>query len=401
VHQDEVGRYVELVDDAARNGEPFERRIQLAVTAILLSPHFLFRVELDPPGFAPGQVRSLDDFELASRLSYFLWSSMPDEELFRLAQQGKLHEDGVVEAQARRMLKDPRSRALVDNFAAQWLQLRSLRTATRDPARYPGYDLPLRGAMRRESELFFEAVMREDRSVLEFLDADFTFVNDRLAAHYGLPPVAGGQFRRVALVGDRRGGLITQASVLTVTSNPTRTSPVKRGKWVLEQILGAPPPPPLPNVPELSESSRGTRPSTLRQRLEEHRANPSCANCHAKMDPIGFGLENFDATGAWRTREGSLPIDASGSLPSGQTFRGPEGLKAFLMSRKDDFARCLTRKMMTYALGRGLGPADRAAVDRVVAALARDGYRFSSLVVGVVKSDPFRKRVASNTGVEP
>ncbi len=399
--EEEVERYLGLVDDAESNREPFERRIQVAVTAILLSPHFLFRVELDPPGFAAGQVRALDDFELGSRLSYFLWSSMPDEELFRLAQQGRLHEDGVLEAQARRMLKDPKSRALVDNFAAQWLQLRSLRTATRDPARFPGYDLPLRGAMRRESELFFEAVMREDRSILSFLDADFTFVNDRLAAHYGLSPVPQGQFYRVPLSGGRRGGLITQASVLTVTSNPTRTSPVKRGKWVLEQILGTPPPPPLPNVPELSEGTGGARATTLRQQLEAHRANPSCANCHAKMDPIGFGLENFDATGAWRTRDGSLPIDASGSLPSGRSFVGPEGLKAFLMGRKDDFARCLTRKMLTYALGRGVGPADRAAVDRAVTNLARDGYKFSRLVVEVVRSDPFRKRAAGIAGDEP
>jgi hypothetical protein len=401
VRAEEVERYLALADDAARNGETFERRIQLAVTAILLSPHFLFRVELDPPGSAGGQVRPLDDFELASRLSYFLWSSMPDEELFRLARQGRLHEDGVLEAQARRMLKVAKARALVDNFAVQWLQLRGLRTAARDPARFPRYDAPLRAAMREESERFFETILFEDRSVLEFLDADFTFVNDRLAAHYGLPPVDGSKFRRVALTDDRRGGLITQASVLTVTSNPTRTSPVKRGKWVLEQILGAPPPPPLPDVPELSEGAKDDRPSTLRQRLEAHRANPNCANCHAKMDPIGFGLENFDATGAWRTRDGSLPIDASGSLPSGPSFRGPEGLKAFLMAREDEFARCLTQKMLTYALGRGLGPADREAVDRAVVALARDGYRFSRLVVEVVKSDPFRKRSADTAGGNP
>jgi Protein of unknown function (DUF1592)/Protein of unknown function (DUF1588)/Protein of unknown function (DUF1587)/Protein of unknown function (DUF1585)/Protein of unknown function (DUF1595)/Ca-dependent carbohydrate-binding module xylan-binding/Planctomycete cytochrome C len=398
---EEVDRYLALVEDAASNGENFERRIQLVVTAILLSPHFLFRVELDPPGFVAGQVRPLDDFELASRLSYFLWSSMPDPELFRLARQGKLHDEAELEAQARRMLKDPKSRALVDNFAAQWLQLRALRTAARDPARFPRFDLPLRGAMRRESELFFEAVMREDRSVRDFLDADFTFVNERLADHYGLPGVSGGEFRRVQLGDDRRGGLITQASVLTVTSNPTRTSPVKRGKWVLEQILGAPPPPPLPNVPELSEGAQGPQRSTLRQRLEAHRANPSCANCHAKMDPIGFGLENFDATGAWRMRDGSMSIDASGRLPSGQTFRGPEGLKAFLLSHKDEFARCLTQKMLTYALGRGLGPADREAVDRAVAALSSDGYKFSRLVVEVVKSDPFCKRAGDARERDP
>jgi hypothetical protein len=398
VRAEEVEPYLTLVNDAARNGERFERRMQLAVTAILLSPHFLFRVELDPQGFGAGQVRPLDNFELASRLSYFLWSSMPDEELFRVARQGTLGDDAVLESQARRMLIDPKSRALVENFAAQWLQLRALRTAARDPARFPGFDLPLRAAMRRESELFFETVMREDRSILEFLDADFTFVNERLASHYGLAEVSGTQFRRVRLGDDRRGGLITQASVLTVTSNPTRTSPVKRGKWVLEQILDAPPPPPLPNVPELSDGAKGTERLTVRQRLEAYRANPSCANCHAKMDPIGFGLENFDATGAWRMSDGSMPIDATGHLPSGHSFHGPEGLKAFLLSRREEFARCLIRKLLTYALGRGLDPPDGAAVDRAVAALSNDGYRFSRLVVEVVKSDPFRKR-AGDPGV--
>ena len=374
--------------------------MQLAVTAILVSPHFLFRVELDPQGFAAGQVRPLDNYELASRLSYFLWSSMPDEELFRLARQGTLGEDSVLEAQARRMLKDPKSRALVDNFAGQWLQLRP---CERPPATPLGSrDSTCRSvAPWRKSELFFEAVMREDHSVLKFLDAEFTFVNERLANHYGITGVSGTQFRRVRLGDDRRGGLITQASVLTVTSNPTRTSPVKRGKWVLEQILGTPPPPPLPNVPELSEDARATQRLTLRQRLEAHRANPSCANCHAKMDPLGFGLENFDATGTWRTSDGSMPIDAAGRLPSGQSFHGPEGLKAFLLGRKDEFARCLTQKSLTYALGRGLGPADRAAVDRVVAALSSDGYKFSRLVVEVVKSDPFRKRAADVRKGEP
>ncbi|HEX8203613.1 MAG TPA: DUF1592 domain-containing protein [Isosphaeraceae bacterium] len=387
---EEVERLTRFVALAEGDGEPFERGIQLAVQAVLVSPQFLFRVELDPAGGSPGATRPLDDYELASRLSYFLWSSMPDEELFELARKGQLHEDATLEAQARRMLKDGKARSLVENFAGQWLQIRNLKTAMPDRTRFPGFDEPLRAAMLRETELFFESVVREDRSLLDLLDARDTFLNERLARHYGIGGVQGEEFRQVQLKDDRRGGVLTQASVLTVTSNPTRTSPVKRGKWILEQILGTPPPPPPPDVPDLKEEKKPT--GSVRQRLEQHRANPSCAVCHARMDPLGFGLENFDATGAWRDRDGSFPIDASGTLPSGRSFSGPGQLKAILLDRKEEFARCLTEKMLTYALGRGLEDPDRCVVERIVAELARDRYRFSRLVLGVVRSDPFRNR---------
>jgi hypothetical protein len=389
--KEEVERYLRLVDLAASHGEGFERRIQIAVQAILVSPHFLFRVELDPWRLSAGESRSLNDYEVASRLSYFLWSSMPDDALFQAAKEGSLRGDAALEAQVSRMLKDPKARALVENFAGQWLQLRNLRTSTPDPALFPSFDLALRSSMRQESELFFEAVLKEDRSILDFLDSDYTFVNARLARHYGISGVHGG-FQKVALKDGRRGGVLTQASVLTVTSNPTRTSPVKRGKWVLEQLLGTPPPPPLPDVPKLPDDKEGTTGTTLRQKMESHRRNPSCASCHARMDPIGFGLENYDATGAWRTLDGKFPIDVSGTLPSGQSFRGPDGLKGILVGKRDDFARCLTRKMFTYGLGRGLEAHDTMYVDRIVAALAKDGYKFSRLIVEIVKSEPFRKR---------
>jgi hypothetical protein len=393
----EVDRLAQFVELAKKSGDSFEKGIQLALEAMLVSPHFLFRVEVDrvrrpqgqqqPP---PGSVRPLNDYELASRLSYFLWSSLPDEELFRLAGEGKLHEDATLEAQALRMMKDPKAKALTEDFADQWLQVRNLKTVTPDPKLFPAFDDALRAAMLRETELFFEAIMAEDRSVLDFLDADFTFVNEKLARHYGLSDVKGDEFRRVTVPGDRRGGVLTLASVLTITSNPTRTSPVKRGKWILEQILGTPPPPPPPDVPELKEDVVLT--GTLRQRMEQHRSNPSCASCHSRMDALGFGFENYDAVGAWREKDGSFAIDPAGTLPSGETFAGPAELKKVLKKRQAEFARCLTGKMMTYALGRGLDYPDRCAVDRVVDGLAQDQYRFSRLVLGIVKSDPFRKR---------
>jgi mono/diheme cytochrome c family protein len=387
---EEVERLVAFVTRAEQDGDRFERGIQLAVQAILISPQFLFRVELDPTGEASEAARPLNDYELAARLSYFLWSSMPDEELFGLARQGTLHADATLEAQARRMLEDPKARALVEDFAGQWLQIRNLKTVTPDRTRFPAFDEPLRAAMLQETELFFETIVREDRGILDLLDADDTFLNERLARHYGIAGVKGDQFRRVTLKDHRRGGVLTQASVLTVTSNPTRTSPVKRGKWILEQILGAPPPPPPPDVPELKDETQ--RAESLRQRMEQHRANPSCASCHARMDPLGFGLENYDAVGAWRDRDDSFPIDASGTLPSGQSFRGPGQLKEILKARRAEFARCLTEKLLTYALGRGLDLQDRCVVDRIVTDLARQQYRFSRLVLGIVRSDPFRKR---------
>ena len=290
------------------------------------------------------------------------------------------------------MLKDAKAHALVENFAGQWLQLRNLKLVSPDPKRFPAFDETLRGAMQKETELFFEFIWRENRIVLEFIDADYSFLNHKLASLYGIDGVEGEQFRRVTLTGKQRGGLLSQASVLTITSNPTRTSPVKRGKWVLENILGAPPPPPPPNVPQLKEG-KGALAGSLRQRMEQHRADPNCASCHQRMDPIGFGFENFDGIGAWREMDGEFAIDASGQLVSGETFNGPAELKALLLARKrDDFIRCLTRKMLTYALGRGFEYYDKCAVDQISKKLAKDQYRFSTLILEIVKSTPFQMR---------
>jgi mono/diheme cytochrome c family protein len=357
----EVARLVRFVDMARANGESFERGIQLAVEAVLVSPQFLFRVELGPQGVQkknqfvkPPNPAPVTDFELASRLSYFLWSSMPDDELFALARNGKLREGDNLDKQVARMLRDRKAQSLVENFADQWLQIRNLKNVNPDRTRFPTFDEALRTAMQKETELFFEAVIREDRSVLDLIDADFTFLNERLARHYGIPGVKGEAFQRVALKDGIRGGLLTQASILTVTSNPTRTSPVKRGKWILEQVLGAPPPPPPPDVPILKDDRDGPLKGSLRQRMEQHRANPSCASCHSRMDPLGFGFENFDAIGAWREKDGEYAVDASGVLPSGQTFQGPKALKAILKAKDKDFCRALTEKLLTYALGRGV-----------------------------------------------
>ncbi len=395
----DVGRLMKFVDLAEQNGDSFERGIQLAVEAVLVSPQFLFRVELGrrPQGAnnrgngqKPPEAIPIGEFELASRLSYFLWSSMPDEELSSLARSEKLRVGDNLEKQVVRMLADPKSKALVENFADQWLQIRNLKTVNPDRERFPTFDDALRGAMMRETEMFFGAIIHEDRSVLDLIDADFTFVNERLAKHYGITGVSGDAFRRVALKDGQRGGILTQASVLTVTSNPTRTSPVKRGKWILEQILGTPPPPPPADVPELDAQAKLS--GSLRQRMEQHRANPSCASCHARMDPLGFGFENFDAIGAWRTTDSGAPVDSSGVLPSGQTFRGPKELKAILKARDKEFARCLAEKLLTYALGRGVEYLDTCALDKIVDGTAKDEFRFSRLVLEIVKSDPFQKR---------
>jgi len=390
VKPDEVDRLVGLVTQAESQGDSFDKGIQLALQAVLVSPHFLFRIELDPRPRDEQAIHSINDFELASRLSYFMWSSMPDEALFDLARQNKLHEEKVLEDQVRRMLKDPKAHALVENFAGQWLELRSLKNASPDPELFPNFDEDLRSAMQRESELFFEALVREDRSILDFVDADFTFLNERLARHYGIPGVKGDQFQRVHLTGDQRGGILTQASILTVTSNPTRTSPVKRGKWILDNILGTPPPPPPPDVPVLKEGKELT--GTLRQRMEQHRANPSCAVCHQRMDPLGFGFENFDAVGAWRTLDGKFPVDPAGVLPDGKSFKGPKELKAILKGKEEQFRRCLTEKLLTYALGRGLEFYDKASIEGISRKLAEKNNRFSALVIEIVKSDPFQKR---------
>jgi hypothetical protein len=403
VPEGELGRLLKFVDLAIENGDSYERGIQLAVQAILVSPQYLFRVELDSGSRRSNgstSTRQRDEtvgipigqFEIASRLSYFLWSTMPDDELFKLATEGKLNSSEDLEREVLRMLKDPRSQALVDNFASQWLQLRNLKAANPDHGRFPTFDEPLRAAMTRETEMFFGAVARGDLSILNFLDSDFTYVNERLARHYGLPGVKGDQFRRVKLKGHTRGGLLTQASILTVTSNPTRTSPVKRGKWVLEQILGTPPPPPPADAPPFKEEQKAVSAASLRQQMEQHREKASCATCHSRMDPLGFGLENYDGVGAWRDKDGSFPIDASGNLPTGSSFRGPEQLKAILKSRSHEFARCLTVKMLTYALGRGLEDYDHCAVDKIVERLVAANYRFSVLVQGIVESEPFLKR---------
>lgn len=389
---EEVERLQRFVDLAEKNGDNFEKGIQLVVQATLVSPHFLFRVERGSrKNFDPKQnIVPLTDNQLATRLSYFLWSSMPDDELFALADKGTLREPAVVEQQVRRMLQDTKARALTENFAGQWLQFRSLRTLTPDKEHFPAFDEPLRRAMIRETELFFETMVREDRSILEFLDADFTFVNERLAKHYGIANIKGADFQKVSLAGTQRRGVLAQASVLTVTSNPSRTSPVKRGKWILENIFNAPPPPPPPDVPELEDGK--TLKGSLRQRMEQHRVNALCASCHQRLDPLGFGFENFDGIGAWRDKEGSFPVDASGTLPSGETFKGPLELVAILKTKTVDFRRCLAEKMLIYSIGRGLETFDKCAVDDICSEVARRDHRFSALVLAIVSSDPFQKR---------
>jgi len=389
---EEVARLVKLFQFADQQNEPFELSVKHALKAVLVSPHFLFRIERDVDPNNPEAVHPVSQYELATRLSYFLWSTMPDEELTRLADQGKLREPGVLQAQVSRMLKDPKSSALTENFAGQWLMLRTLATMTPDRVTYRNFDPALRTAMTRETELYFDHVMRDDRSILEFLDSDYTFVNERLARHYGITGVSGSEFKKVTLTDHTRGGIVTHASVLTVTSNPTRTSPVKRGKWILENILGTPPPPPPPDVPELEEDSKAVLTGSLRQRMEKHRENPSCAVCHAKLDPLGFGLENFDGVGTLRQYDGKFKIDPSGELPDGSKFSGPEELRKVLLSKADLFRRTLSEKMLTYALGRGLEYYDRCAVDDILSALKKGDDRFSAMMTAIVESDPFQKR---------
>lgn len=370
----EVDKLAGLAAMVRKDSESFDEGIRVALQAALMSPNFLFRVERDP----------LTDYALASRLSYFLWSTTPDEELLRLADQQKLRQPAVLETQVRRMMADPRSDNLIENFAGQWLGLRQLDKRKPDPGHFPLVDDELLDAMKRETTLFARAILREDRSLLDFLDGRFTYVNGPLALYYGIPGVTGEDFQRVELDGVKRGGVLTQGAILAQSSYATRTSPVIRGKWVLENLLGTPPPPPPPDVPALDEHSAGTT-ASLRQKLEQHRANPACAVCHKQMDPLGFGLENYDASGAWRDKEGSFPIDSSGTLPSGVSFNGPKELKQILRSQPDLFARNVTEKMLTYALGRGLEPYDRPMVDGILRDLARNDYKFSILISGVVK----------------
>jgi hypothetical protein len=403
---DEVERLAGLAEAAVNGGKTWEAGLQLAMQAVLCSPKFLFRAELDDRPDSP-DVRSLDEYQLASRLSYFLWSTMPDEALTQLAAENQLRAN--LDVQVKRLLEDPKSDSLVENFALQWLQLKRLVSFTPDPQRFPHFSNRLRSSMLEETKRFFASVIREDRSILDLLAADYTFLNEKLARHYGIidtqgtragqkpvrpggQPIRGDDFVRVALADSERGGLLTQASVLTVTSNPTRTSPVKRGRWVLEQILGTPPPPPPPNVPVLPEGSQAELTGSLRQRFEQHRSNPVCANCHARMDPIGFAFENYDAVGAFRTKDGAFDIDPAGQLPDGRSFQSWAELKELLKEQKDLFARCLTEKMLIYALGRGLEYYDQPAVERIVAALQGDNYRFSTLVREIARSDAFQKR---------
>jgi hypothetical protein len=392
VTEQEFASKLNLVAMVQHDGGTFEDGVKLALQAILSSPDFLFRIERDPlPVSATAPAYQLDDYELAARLSYFLWATMPDDELYRAAKERKLGQPAVLEAQVRRMLADPKSHNLVDNWAAQWLQLRSMGRTKPDPKRFPTVDDELLDAMRHETSLFVEAIIKEDRSILDFVDAPFTYVNGPLARHYGIPGVNGEDFQRVALDGKQRGGILTQGAILTVSSYPTRTSPPVRGKWVLENLLGAPPPPPPPNVPTLNEANLGTEIS-MKERFEQHRKDPSCSPCHNMMDPIGFGLENYDAAGSWRTRDGKFPIDTTGTLPDGRTFTGSKGLKEILRSRSDEFVRNVTVKLLTYALGRGLERADDTTVDSIVRDVTANDYRFSALVLDVVKSKPFQMR---------
>ncbi|MBL8220136.1 MAG: DUF1592 domain-containing protein [Bryobacterales bacterium] len=376
---------------ARKQGDSFEEGIATALQSILVSPQFLYRIEREPSAVAGRNAVPVNAYELASRLSYFLWSSTPDEELLRLAGEGKLRQPAVLEAQVKRMLRDGRSSALVENFAGQWLQFKNIDVVRPDPQKFPMFDDALRLAMRRETELFLEHIVREDRSVLDLLDANYTFVNERLARFYGIDGVTGPEFRKVDVSGTNRGGgVLAHASVLTVSSYSTRTSPVIRGKWIMENLLNAPPPAPPPGVPPLDEAKAGG--GTLRQQMEEHRKNPACASCHSRLDPLGFSLENYDAIGKFRAQEGGAEIDASGSMPNGSIVRGPGDLKKILLERQDDFVECLAEKMLTYSIGRGLQHFDLPAVRQIRRETAENGYRFSALTLAIVNSVPFQMR---------
>jgi hypothetical protein len=378
----------------ARAEEGFEAGIEMALSAVLVSPEFLFRVEQDPAAIPPNTVYRISDLELASRLSFFLWSSIPDDELLDLAVAGKLHEPAMLERQGRRMLADSRSRTLVTNFASQWLHLRNLASITPDMRLFPDFDDNLRQAFRQETELFVESILREDRSALDLLSANFTYVNERLAKHYGIPHVYGSRFRRITLDEDsRRGGLLRQASILTVTSYATRTSPVLRGKWILDNILGIPPPPPLPDVPALKDNTVDGNLS-VRKRLAEHRTNATCATCHNLIDPVGLSLEKFDAIGRWRASEGGAPIDASGGLPDGSRFADIHGLEQALLRRPELFVGTFAEKLLTYATGRGVETYDAPAIRTIVREARSQDFRVSSIILGIVKSTPFQMRTS-------
>ena len=401
-------RIMKIYQEGRRAGT-FESGVEAALMRILAAPRFVFRVERDPAtlrqaqgrpeqgrgtNVKPGTAYRLNDVELASRLSFFLWSSIPDEELLGVAEQGRLKDPATLDAQVRRMLADPKSQAIVDNFAGQWLQLRNVRNVQPNSDLFPDFDDNLRQAFNRETELFFESVMREDRPVLDLMTANYTFVNERLAKHYGIPNIYGSRFRRVTLTDERRFGLLGKGSVLAVTSHAERTSPVVRGKWVLDNILGAPVPPPPGDVPPLKETPEGAKPKTMREQMAEHRTNPVCASCHSRMDPIGLSMENFDVVGAWRNEDAGGVIDASGQLTDGTKVDGVVTLRKALIAHPEVFVRAMTEKMLIYALGRGLDARDMPAVRAIMREAAGRDYRFQSLVLGIAHSTPFTMRVA-------
>lgn len=374
-----------------RDGGSMEDGIRLATEAILVSPNFLFRVEGNLDGDSADALRYVDDFELASRLSYFMWSSMPDEELYALALEGRLRDPDILEKQIDRMIADDKAWELVSNFAGQWLELRNLDLAYRSRDLYPEFKRDLRNAMKQESYLFFDSVFRENLSILNFLDSDFTFVNETLAEHYGIEGIKGEEHQRITIEGDERGGVLTQGAVLTITSYPTRTSPVLRGSWVMQNILGTEPPPPPEDIPPLEDDPRKLE-GTIREQFEQHRADPGCASCHSRIDPLGFGLENYDAIGAWRTTEREHPVDSSGTMPTGETFEGSSELKQILLRDPELFVRCFTEKMLTYALGRGVEDFDRPVVAAIEEKLIEDEYRFHTLIREIIFSVPFQMR---------
>ena len=386
--KEEIDRLAGMVRASQAGGASWEDAMKVALKASLISPWFLYRIEWQPEPDNPARIADLSEFALASRLSYFLWSSMPDQKLLSLAFQNQLRAN--LTSEVKRMIADPKARALAENFGGQWLEIRNLELVSPNPKLFK-FDGRLRRAMRGETEEFFHRLLTENKSVLEFLSADYTYVNERLARHYGIENVTGDQFQKVSLDPNRRRGILTQASVLTVTSDPTRTSPVKRGKWVLENILGTPPPPPPPNVPTIESNKELT--GSLRQKMEQHRVNPACANCHSLLDPIGFGLENFDAIGAWRDQDGGQPIESIGRLTTGQEFKNANELTTIILNEKRDlFLRCLTGKLLTFALGRGVEPYDKPAIAEILAKAKKDNYAFQSLIVAIGESVPFQKR---------
>ncbi|MFK7820991.1 MAG: DUF1592 domain-containing protein [Planctomycetaceae bacterium] len=393
VTNDAVQKYVNLVDlTVNQNGGSYNEGVALAFQAILVSPHFLFRVEEDERPDDPASSHRVNDYELASRLSYFIWSSMPDDELLSLADRKQLNKEDVLLGQIRRMLKDKKARALTENFASQWLNLRGLEELTPDRDQFKTFNKRLKRDMVRETELLFESIVKNNRSITDFIDADYTFINERLAKHYNIPGVKGKNFQRVSLKGTGRAGVLTHASVLTLTSNPTRTSPVKRGKWILENLLNDAPPDPPPNVPDLDETAKENPEMSLREQLALHRESPTCASCHKTMDPLGFGFEGFNAVGQTRDMADGRPVDPSGELPSGETFSGAMELIQIVKKREEQFSRCLTEKMMIYALGRGLDYYDRCAVDGIYERMKQSNLQFASMVEGIVLSKPFRER---------